>query len=548
VSVSYQHDYADREASLTLQRGAEDPKTLATGATYRPTGPLETVTLGNGLVEQRPYTNRYFPGSIVGGEAIHWQYTTDAVGNVLAITDPENPAESRSYGYQDVQYYLTEGNGPWGEQAWTYDRIGNRLTETADGELTAYTYTPNAAGQNSPQLHSTTENPPDGPVTRYFFDPAGNLTHENADRHRIRYKYSNQGRLSEIRTDEANRPPTLTTVLYDGRSFLDTSVLTPFLGITPTTWTTTATYSSEGTLHHRHIDRPKRADQLRTDPAVVGDDYVVYFAGRPLAQFSVRTWTLPGEEPQESSRVLYLTADHLGTPVLATDESGGVVWRGGFEPFGADYSGAWEAGVFLRFPGQWVDATWKTKPSPRTALLYNVYRWYAPDGGFYLKIDPVLGEPEYLFAHGNPIVNTDPLGLYVASGSKKFREFLDNAFQSISEHLKNDESRCCQEYFESFDVDIEEWARPGGLPYVVEAPKSAFAGSKTICGKPHTKPPYTHIFLNETCTELPDTCKIASALMHEIGHLARRDTHDNEPPEFFKKCNLGGCVRPGRFR
>jgi len=34
------------------------------------------------------------------------------------------------------------------------------------------------AGNNSPQLHSTTGNPPDVPVTRYFFDPAGNLTHE----------------------------------------------------------------------------------------------------------------------------------------------------------------------------------------------------------------------------------------------------------------------------------------------------------------------------------------------------------------------------------
>ncbi len=40
---------------------------------------------------------------------------------------------TRSYGYQDVDYFLTSADGPWGSQSWTYDRIGNRLTETDDG-------------------------------------------------------------------------------------------------------------------------------------------------------------------------------------------------------------------------------------------------------------------------------------------------------------------------------------------------------------------------------------------------------------------------------
>jgi len=48
--------------------------------------------------------------------------------------------------------------------------------------------------------------------------------------------------------------------------------------------------------------------------------YVFYLAGRPVAQLRIdgtgaETWT-------------YLTTDHLGTPLVATDESGDIAWQG----------------------------------------------------------------------------------------------------------------------------------------------------------------------------------------------------------------------------
>ena len=76
-------------------------------------------------------------------------------------------------------------------------------------------------------------------------------------------------------------------------------------------------------------------------------EHIFTFAGRPVAQLTIdgmiSTWT-------------YLTTDHLGTPVLATDSLGGLLWRGGFEPFGRDWqagtpAGAQEKGIFLRFLG-----------------------------------------------------------------------------------------------------------------------------------------------------------------------------------------------------
>ena len=65
------------------------------------------------------------------------------------------PTETRGYGYQDWQYYLTCGSGPWGGTAcspsptgnplqWTYDKIGNRATEVRAGLTDSYVYDDNS--------------------------------------------------------------------------------------------------------------------------------------------------------------------------------------------------------------------------------------------------------------------------------------------------------------------------------------------------------------------------------------------------------------------
>ncbi len=108
---------------------------------------------------------------------------------------------------------------------------------------------------------------------------------------------------------------------------------------------------------------------------------VLYFAGRPVATLAAGVLT-------------YLTTDHLGTPVFATDAAGAEVWQGGFEPFGRDWQagsagGASENGVFLRLPGQWVDPSWEDA-TLGVGLSFNVNRWYEPQTGRYSQPDPLV--------------------------------------------------------------------------------------------------------------------------------------------------------------
>ncbi|MCP4684431.1 MAG: hypothetical protein GY867_03185, partial [bacterium] len=205
VTASYTHDYADRQATLTFQAGEQPPQSLVTSASYKPFGPLLSLSLANGLTEIRTYTARYFPLTIEVLDRLTWTYQTDGLGNVTAIVDSLDPSASRTFSYQDYQYYLTAGVGPWGDLGWTYDKMGNRFTEIRDGIGSQYTYRPNASGGNSPQLARLTVGAEETP-TRFFYDAAGDLTNIAAPKLRARHTYNAAKRLAEIRSETAGSP------------------------------------------------------------------------------------------------------------------------------------------------------------------------------------------------------------------------------------------------------------------------------------------------------------------------------------------------------
>ena len=332
----------------------------------------------------------------------------------------EPPPEVRTFNYQDGPYFLTQADGPWGERDWTYDRIGNRTSETRDrsgsNETDSYDYVLNGSSGDTALLDLITLAPTG--TADYEWDAAGNLDTLVRDGNYLDLTFDAASRFSELDRGDGQEPPTIyasATFLYDGRSFLRHAE-DPDSGAT-----VEPLYDSAGLLHALvEKDSPTAPERRHT---------LFYLAGRPVAQLTqdgaTETWQ-------------YLTTDHLGTPLLAADDTGAVTWSGGFEPFGHDYaegtmSSALEANVFLRLPGQWETGLWADAALGSGGIYYNVYRWHEPQTGRYLRPDPIQSTRISNFAYtGNrPLIYQDPFGQ--CRVEMRFNE-IGNAFGSSYHH------------------------------------------------------------------------------------------------------------------
>jgi len=222
---------------------------------------------------------------------------------------------------------------------------------------------------------------------------------------------------------------------YDGRSYLRQA------GDLASTGTVQPTYDSGGLLHGLLRQEDAQATPRRY--------HVFYLAGRPVAQLAT--------EDQQTDRWWYLTTDHLGSLVVATDGSGTELWESAFEPFGRDRAagmadGALENDIFLRFPGQWEAGVWQAA-SLGVESHYNVHRWYLHSSGRFNRADPLgLAGSQNLYSYvdNNPLMFTDLLGLQRGDGHlltpeevKKLREescarraFVDNYFDMREANTK----------------------------------------------------------------------------------------------------------------
>lgn len=104
----------------------------------------------------------------------------------------------------------------------------------------------------------------------------------------------------------------------------------------------------------------------------------------------------------------YIYTDPLGTPLAEADTSGNITATFDYRPYGSLALGAAPNG-----PGYTGHVN-----DPDTGLVYMQARFYDPDTGRFLSIDPVnvsagnvLTFNRYVYADNNPINKSDPTGM-----------------------------------------------------------------------------------------------------------------------------------------
>ena len=356
--VNYSSDAVGRVNAVTTTSGMTTTS-LATNITYKPYGNINAHTYGNGLNRTITYDRQYRIASIVTAGIQNLSYVYDANSNITGITNNLDDTNDKTYSY-DALNRLSGATGPWGNLAWTYDPIGNRLTQKDNAGIDVYSYQP-----NSNRLAGVTGTSP----TTFTFDANGNMATENT----MSYTYNQNQRL--IKAAEASS--TLGQYVYNANGER-----------------TTKTVSSVTTVFHFDQDGQLMAET--NDSGSVLAEYI-YLNGQPLAKI-------------DSSGVNYVLTDHLGTPVTMTAASGAKIWEIEERPFGDAANITGTTNLNLRFPGQYYDA--------ETGLNYNYFRDYNPVIGRYVEADPIGIEEGanhlYSFVDEKPLSKVDLDGLTVA--------------------------------------------------------------------------------------------------------------------------------------
>ena len=369
--VSYLRDAMGRATSVIVK----DPntgtaQTVVTNIGYKPFGPVSSLTFGNGIVEMRNFDNDYRLTSLTtnGSRALQsLNYGYDAADNVLSITDGVTPQYSQAFGY-DALNRLDSATGGYGSLAYTYDSVGNRLTQMQGVALTTYAYAP-----QSNRLSTLTS----GGVTQTVgYTAAGNISATGSAAN-IAMTYNQAGRLAAI--SQAGTKKGNVRYVYDafGQRFAKIP-------------------AAQGQTLYQYDQQGRMLEEKGFTASAVAD-YIYLDDGRLIATIS------------PSARAIYfLHCDRLGTPQLATNNTQNVVWSTAYMPFGQTGTVNGATTQNLRLPGQYFDV--------ETGWNQNGFRDYVPTLGRYLESDPVGlggGINTYAYATDSPLCMIDLRGLDV---------------------------------------------------------------------------------------------------------------------------------------
>lgn len=366
-AINIQRDAVRRISGINATVNSSQ-QTLLSNIQYRSDNRVTQCTFGNGLVDSRQY-------------------------------DQQGRLQNQSLGLVDSRTY-------------GYDRNGNILQRSSTPQLSQYQYD---------KLDRLTSDTIDSGI-------ANNFSYD-----------LNHNRQSKVLQD--NSLQTAYQHDFDSNRLLAAEATIQGNDTLPSKPSTSRTYNDANRWFELYEEGTKKADYIynslgqRTRKTLYNPDastasITIYHydlngklitetseAGQPQRDYIWANQT-PAAQIDHSSTanqdsVNYLHTDHLLTPRLATNGGQQVIWRWEGEAFGETEANEDPDGdasltkVNLRFPGQYFDG--------ESGLHYNYFRTYDPNTGRYVQSDLIGlegGPNTYTYVAGNPLLNTDPYGLF----------------------------------------------------------------------------------------------------------------------------------------
>ena len=334
----------------------------ATDISYHPNRALKSIEYGNGFYHDVTLNERQLPYRLYtrkgSARSLLLYHNYDANKNITRILDYSDPGRSyhKYMSYDGLDRLLTaNASNAWGNGTFKYDPLGNLRQKTLGNRTVNISV-------NSMNRVSYVN---DAGVSRsYGYDSRGNVT-------------NNGERIFTY--DRSNQPTYMSgagTYKYDGNHKRVKSVVNGK--------TTYSVYGLSGDL----LYTDKATDNKKIE--------YIQAAGIPIARL-------------ENGVPSYMHADLLGSALSSTTSTGGIKWREQYTPFGEKWLNPQGNKDDVGFTGHVQDDA--------TGLTYMQARYYDPDIGRFLSIDPVgfrASKPalfnRYSYASNNPYRYIDPDG------------------------------------------------------------------------------------------------------------------------------------------
>ncbi len=413
LELQYLYDQADRVNKISWDNNGTW-LSLASEVGYAPFGNPTTYTSGSGITTSLVYNYRYLIDSLYTGiePILNRSYTYDSVGNITLIYDNLDNTNWRQYIYDDLYRLAIETSNPHQQPplvafAFNYYDNGNRKATffaSNPSLITQYEYNDNKLVGLSGEEFAV-----------YRYDDLGNITFDSTNGLIRTYEYNHNNRMISVDSGTTAR------YYYDGEA--------KRIKKTVQASNTIYLYDQFGSL----ICEMDSSGSWQTD--------YIYLNGKPLARMNrqhtapirgsdSRRYNLVGgtDDLPESAMPLrdiyYFHVDHLGTPIVMTNEKKHIFWKAEYYPFGEIYDEFTVVSNEVRFPGQYHDE--------ETGLSYNWHRYFDSRTGRYLTPDPshsiqqqgsgisyllpsLLRTPQeinmFAYVTNNPINMMDPEGL-----------------------------------------------------------------------------------------------------------------------------------------
>lgn len=321
------------------------------------------------------------------------QYQYDPAGNISRITSDLGQTDYTHDALKRLTQAQPDANlrglGLPTEQ-YSYDPVHNRTTSAhqpgqwsynQDSQLTHYPKRKN--GQSYP--------------TQVQYNAQGHTQEESSALGYKRYGYDAAERLTRFEDSPASGAATQASYQYDpfGRRISKT--------VTQGTANRTTYYLNAENGLMAELDangQVTRAYGWHPEAASSG-----LWSTEPLWQADVSPQNL--SLAQASTSYHFVHTDHLATPMVTTDKTGGQTWKAIREAFGQEWVDSSSAVTMnLRLPGQYFDM--------ESGEHHNYHRDYRPQLGRYLQADPIGilgGVNNYVYVGGSPLNGVDSLGL-----------------------------------------------------------------------------------------------------------------------------------------